>query len=253
MILYFSGTGNSLYAARRLADLTGDSVRPLLSLRETPLEKGEAAVGIVFPVYAWGMPRIVERVLREAAAAVAAAHYIYIVCTCGDDIGMTDVFVNNLLKPYGRRANAVFSVQMRNTYVCLPGFDVDSEETERRKTAAAHARLEKIAVQIRARQSGLTEVVRGAMPRMKSYVLRPLFNRFLTGDRRFKTKHCVGCKHCAAVCPAHNIISNKKGKPKWQGHCYDCLACYHACPHHAIRYGRYTKGKGQVRVPFNGE
>ena len=76
MILYFSGTGNSLYAARRLADLTGDSVRPLLSLRETPLEKGEASVGIVFPVYAWGMPRIVERVLREAAAEVAAAHYI---------------------------------------------------------------------------------------------------------------------------------------------------------------------------------
>ena len=75
MILYFSGTGNSLYAARRLAELTGDDVRPLLSLRETPLEKGAEAVGIVFPVYAWGMPRIVERVLRKAAAAVARVGY----------------------------------------------------------------------------------------------------------------------------------------------------------------------------------
>ena len=62
MILYFSGTGNSGYAARRIADGLG---KPLLCLNDriragdtAPVETGERLV-IVTPTYAWRIPRIV--------------------------------------------------------------------------------------------------------------------------------------------------------------------------------------------------
>ena len=60
MILYFSGTGNSGYAARRIADGLGE---PLLCLNDrikagdtAPVETGERLV-IVKPTYAWRITR----------------------------------------------------------------------------------------------------------------------------------------------------------------------------------------------------
>ncbi len=61
MILYFSATGNSKYAAARLAQATGqelvfipDCIR---SGRDT---FADAAIGIVSPTYDWGLPSIVR-------------------------------------------------------------------------------------------------------------------------------------------------------------------------------------------------
>ena len=63
MVFYFTGTGNSGYAARRIADGLGE---PLLCLNDrikagdtAPVETGEQLV-IVTPTYAWRIPRIVE-------------------------------------------------------------------------------------------------------------------------------------------------------------------------------------------------
>ena len=64
MILYFSGTGNSRYAALRLGELTGE---PVNSINQC-LKEG-AAIGlhsknhyvVVSPVYARRLPRVVER------------------------------------------------------------------------------------------------------------------------------------------------------------------------------------------------
>ena len=74
MILYFSGTGNSGYAARRIADGLGE---PLLCLNDrikagdtAPVETGERLV-IVTPTYAWRIPRIVEDWLLHTELAEA--------------------------------------------------------------------------------------------------------------------------------------------------------------------------------------
>ena len=63
MILYFSGTGNSKYAAERIAKELGDtclSMNDRIKSGDTsPVETGEGLV-IVTPTYAWRIPRIVE-------------------------------------------------------------------------------------------------------------------------------------------------------------------------------------------------
>ena len=63
MIFYFSGTGNSLYAAQKLHEAEkGELIDMAGALNEKRFEyelsEGEK-VGIVFPVYFYGLPTIV--------------------------------------------------------------------------------------------------------------------------------------------------------------------------------------------------
>ena len=67
MILYFSGTGNSEYIARRIAKATGDEI---LSLNERIRNGNAAAVRterlvFVTPTYGWRIPRLVEKWIDE--------------------------------------------------------------------------------------------------------------------------------------------------------------------------------------------
>lgn len=52
MIFYFSGTGNSSWAARQLARLTGDEAYDITHLNELPNMDNVRQIGFVFPVYA---------------------------------------------------------------------------------------------------------------------------------------------------------------------------------------------------------
>ena len=89
MIYYFSGTGNSKWIAQELARLTGDEVQSIAALlSEKPTAgfgENDARIGIVFPIYAWGAPLLVEQFCKKIKLASGA--YPYVVCTCGDEAG----------------------------------------------------------------------------------------------------------------------------------------------------------------------
>lgn len=260
MIYYFSGTGNSEYVARRLGCILNSGVKRMTDCIQPKGEKpfGEKefseALGLVFPVYAWGMPKVVERFVRQIPDAYdgSSTPYIYMVCTCGDDIGRTDCIVRKALQKKGYRLSSVWSVRMPNTYTALPGFDVDGSDVAEKKLDAAKARVEEIGHAVLSRQEDVHDVFPGRFPWMKSYVLRPLFNRFLTGDRKFRVStSCVGCGKCAKVCPLGNVALDGNHRPHWSGNCTTCMACYHHCPSHSIGWGRATRNKGQYVLPQN--
>lgn len=245
MILYFSGNGNSRFVAEALAQTTHDRAVPVT---EAPTDLQDEVLGWVFPVHAWGPPKVLCDFIRRTRPTTCPT-YVYAVCTCGDDVGRTDQLLRKSLHERGIELSSVWSLQMPNTYIGLPGFDVDATDVVERKIQALPPRLVEIASCINRRQTDIVDVVPGAFPWCKSHVLRPLFYKLFTGDRHFSTTpSCTGCGHCTKACPLHNITL-VEGRPVWQGHCTDCLACYHRCPHHAVRFGRWSKGKGQM----NGE
>lgn len=244
MIYYFSGTGNSLHVARHLADALGEQLSPMtLGL---PVQGDlEEAVGLVFPVHAWGIPNVVEAFVRKS---LRGAGFLYAVMTCGDDMGYTDKILDKaLLSACGKTLDAAFSVQMPNTYVCLPGFDVDSNELCKKKLAKEEAVVKEIAAWVSERKS-VRRLTRGSFPWIKTYILRPLFNRFLLTDKYFHVdaSRCISCGRCKKMCPVGNILLDDV--PVWQSQCAGCLACYHACPHHAINFGSMTQKKGQYSI-----
>lgn len=249
MIVYFSGTGNSRFVAEELARLLGESVVCMdCDGGGVRALEGDEGLGIVFPVYAWGLPAIVGKWLK--GMDMSGERYVWTAMTCGDDMGYTDVVLERVI---GRRVNAAFSLQMPNTYVCLPGFDVDSPELAASKVTKTQEMLPRIAEVVGARGE-CRELTRGGLAWMKTYVLRPLFNGLLVTDRFFRASdNCSSCGLCARECPTKDIVM-AKGRPSWLGgECTGCLRCFHRCHRRAIDWGRFTKGKKSnlhvVRLP----
>lgn len=245
MIFCFSGTGNSRYVAEMLSRHLPDEVSEMTNSK--PLNN--EVLGIVFPVYAWGLPNIVEQFLAHSLKEVVKEKpaYVYTVMTCGTDMGYADRLVSSLLKKSGISLDAAFSVIMPNTYVSLPGFDVDSDDAAARKVALASQLVPEIAMKISAKEK-VTEVARGSFPHFKTTILRRFFNRYLMSDKPFHVDdlRCSHCGKCIRQCPVGNITMTEQKQLLWKGKgCTGCLGCYHACPHRAIRYGRWTDNKGQ--------
>lgn len=253
MILCISGTGNSWAVASALQSYLGDDTTRLApGLLNNPskikLNVYDGRIVWVFPIHAWAPMKSMRQVIKQISIDSNSPIKHYMVCTCGDDIGYADKLWRDDIRKRGWTPAGAYSVQMPNTYVFLPGFDVDSTEIAAAKVDNMPARVRKIADSIIAEASA-TDVVRGSWPWTKTRLLRPLFNAFCTSPKRFRTTDaCGGCGHCSRLCPQNNIeIIN--GRPKWGTSCANCLRCYHCCPNHAIRYGKYSEGKGQYYFP----
>lgn len=247
MIVCFSGTGNSRKVAKELAVSLHDSIVEINSDSLSRLAAGEllaltgGRVIWVFPVYAWGLPDVVEEFMANVGfdvEATAVDHWM--VCTCGDDIGHTARLWRRVCARRGWPAKGAFSVAMPNRYVFLPGFNFDKPEVAQAKLEAMPRRVESIARVIAAGFRSADDVVEGSMPALKSGLLRSVFNRCLVSPKGFKvdSSKCNGCSTCANVCPLRNIRM-ADGVPHWSANCTFCTACYFFCPQKAISWRLY--------------
>lgn len=249
MIYYFSGTGNSRYAARYLSRRILEPLRFIpLADAGSEIPAGES-IGFVFPVYSWGVPPLVldfiKRLTDQFWEEIALRQIpIWCVMTCGDEVALAPEMMENALKRRGAVLSSIWSVIMPNNYVILPGFDVDPEDVEKRKLDDSPVRLDEISNGILEHRPTI-DVVRGSMPWIKTKLVYPLFRRWgIFPEKWHVSDKCINCGKCAEVCPLKNITM-EDGKPHWGIHCCSCLACYHNCPVNAIQYSSFTKCKGQ--------
>ena len=253
MILCFSGTGNSRFAATELSqrlnekviELQGDILINPLTIN---IDLGsENRILWIFPIYSWGVPPVVVDFIKTATLNINSFTPHYMICTCGDDIGNAHKQWHKLINHRGWNAQAAFSLTMPNTYTLMKGFDVDSKALEQSKLAEAPKRIAQIAQNIITHVSE-DDVERGSYPWIKTAIIYPYFKRFCMSPRPFhNTDKCISCGKCAKSCPLKNI-SMKEKHPQWGSKCALCLRCYHLCPTQAIAYGKSTKGKGQYNT-----
>lgn len=248
MILWYSGCGNSRFVADTLSKELGDDNMvfiPDAARQGTGLEFGpDEALGIVFPVYSWSVPKLVSEFLRTVSIKGKPA-YIFAACTCGDQTGLTYEHLCKDLSKQGLQLNSFFSFQMPETYINLPGFNLDTPENAKRKIDGTKESLREVIGLIKQRTKGNFDKLRGSKTFLKSNILKPLFYGLLITDRKFRVSDaCIGCGICAKNCPLQNITI-ENDRPKWNGHCTNCMSCYHRCPKNAINFGTATQGKGQ--------
>jgi ferredoxin len=248
MILWYSGCGNSRFVADTLSrELADDNMVfiPEAARLGTTLEFGpDDVLGIVLPVYSWSVPKLVSEFLRTASIK-GKPTYIFAACTCGDQTGLTYEHLCKDLSKQGLQLDAFFSFQMPETYINLPGFELDTPENAARKINGTKESLKEAVKLIKERAQGNYDRLKGGSSFLKSNILKPLFYGLLITDRKFRVSDaCIGCGICAKSCPLQNITI-ENDRPKWNGHCTNCMSCYHRCPKNAINFGKNTVGKGQ--------
>ncbi len=248
VIYYFTGTGNSLAAARTIATVLGDcELVSIASLRNTSGDIIPAAdrVGIIAPVYDLGLPAIVAEFAGRLN--LTKTGYTFAVLTMGGTGASALHQMNEIvMKKNGRPLDAAWVVRMVGNFIPLYSPPGDSKvETA---LAGADAQLRDIALRI---DTGIA--VRPGFSPLSSFLKCLVYNGFIRtiheSDRQFVSdENCTRCGTCATVCPVKNITMVDE-TPEWQHHCELCLACLNLCPAHAIQWGPKTKARGRYRHP----
>ena len=239
MILYFTGTGNSQYAAEYLNSILEKdivSINECMKKGEHPEFETEESYIFVLPTYAWRIPRVVEEFIRKST--FRGAKDVWFVLTCGDSIGNAGAYAKKLCEEKGLNYRGMADVIMPENFITM--FQAPTEEEEPLIMEMARRRLKSVA-EIILRGHDLTQKCKKSG--LLSSVVNPVFYKVCVSDKAFYTKeNCVGCGFCEEICPLQNIRL-ENGKPVWKGDCTQCMACICGCPAEAIEYGKKSAGK----------
>ena len=212
MIFYFSATGNCRYVAERAAAATGGrcvSITACMQAGElafTPRD-GEM-VGIVSPVYFWGLPSIVNAFLERLI--LGRPEYLWFAATYGTTTGQAGRFVSEHLCAKGLRLDARFSVRMPDSWT--PMFDLSDKAKVQRTNLAAEPQIDALIAHIRRRDRG--DFMRAKVPLPAVRVYYPHYERARRTGYFAVTDACVGCGLCARNCPV-SAIEIRDGRPVW--------------------------------------
>ena len=241
MILYFSGTGNSKYAAQRIADALDE---PLCSMNDriksgdtAPVETGERLI-IFTPTYAWRIPRIVRDWLLNTT--LTGAKQAWFVMTCGGEIGNAGKYNHALCQEKGLTCMGTAQLVMPENYIAM--FNAPQPEEARQTVAKAEPDIDRAIAAIAAGEQ-FPPTRNNLYDRFMSGPVNPIFYSFFVKAKAFTVSDaCVGCGQCAERCPMNNITL-QNGRPVWGGSCTHCMACICYCPTEAIEYGKKSPGK----------
>lgn len=251
MVLYFSGTGNSAYVAKKIAKGVQDEAVSLNDrIRSGDHTKRDSETPWVFvvPTYGWRIPRIVQDWIERAD--LHGNRQAYFVMTCGGDIGNAGKYVKELCEKKGLLYMGCLEVVMPENYVAM--FSVPDEAKARKIIEKAEPVIAGAVELVRDRKA-FPERKAGIGARISSGAVNSMFYPLFVHAKKFyATPECVGCSVCAKVCPLKNVTM-EKGRPKWGDNCTHCMACICKCPKEAIEYGKKTKGKTRYQCPVKAE
>lgn len=246
MIFYFSGTGNSQLAAKQVAEITADEVvfiNPLLRDEERRTFCSKRPLVFVAPTYAWRLPRVVERWIRQTR--FEGSREAYFILTCGGGCANAAAYAQKLCANKGLRFCGLASVVMPENYVAM--FQTPSEAESRSITEKAKPEIAALAGRIQRGETFPQEAVSFG-GRLLSGPVNALYYPLVVHDRGFTVSDgCISCTKCAQRCPLGNI-DMVNGRPVWKGNCTHCMACIGGCPTEAIEYKSNSKGKRRYYI-----
>lgn len=241
MILYYSGTGNSKYVAKKISSITNDEIVNLnekIKRNETLPIQNTKRVIFVTPTYAWRIPRILKKWIEAVTFEKGVS--VYFVLTCGDEIGNADKYNKSLGNKKGLNYMGTGEVIMPENYIAM--FEVPSIEKSKLIIDDAQSSIDKIARAILNDEKISKEKI-CFVDRLKSDIVNPVFYfKYVNSKTYYYTDKCIGCGKCVELCPVNNI-KLVNDKPVWMNSCTHCMACACYCPQEAIETGDKSIGK----------
>lgn len=239
MVLFFTGTGNSRYIARKIAEITGDgiiSIGERIKAGDSSPVKSKMPLVFVGPVYAGRFPRIMDEYIRQVEFTTSSSAYFVAACAATPYIAET--YAEKICGEKTLLFKGFNSIVMPQGYIAMGG--TQSKEVNDKILAEAEPKIIKTAELIRDGRPLPKEPMGSAV---MSKILNPIMYSIMISAKGFAyTDKCSGCGKCAKLCPLNNI-KLKDGKPVWGKNCTHCMACIAGCPQEAVEYGKKTIGK----------
>lgn len=231
VIYYFSGTGNSLHAATKIAEEIGGA--EIVSVRCAPenvsAEKCDV-IGFVCPVYEWDIPGTMKTFVTNLK--INSNAYIFMVATYIAIHGKSFETMEQLLNAKGAHLSYSRAIRcVASQCIAYPPFP-----PEKLMIPYMEKSIKRTGTEIRAKKQR-------AYPHM-SFLTRKLYTKIMTPymevekeyDKGFFTDDkCTGCGVCSKVCPTQNITLQEK-HPTWNHHCHGCNACVAYYPTKAVQF-----------------
>lgn len=248
IIYYFSGTGNSLKIAKDLAEKLDDcELVPIAKVwQKDRIVATCEKVGFIFPLYYWGLPRIVYDFIEKIE--LDNTNYLFAVITKdGDMDGIPLIQIERILSEKSKILSAGFFIKMPNNNIIVNDI-LNTEEEQKEKLEEAKKQVDNIYKIIE--ENKIIEIITTKKRKKTLEKLNKTFRVNVYENDRFfyADENCTSCCICEQVCPVNNIILID-GKPQWQHKCQQCLACINYCPEKSIQYGDKTLKKGRYHHP----
>jgi len=232
-IYFFTGTGNSLKIASDLAEKLEDcELVPIAKvLQQDQIVATSEKVGFIFPLYYWGLPRIVYDFIEKIE--LDNTNYLFAVVTKdGDMEGIPLIQIEQLLSEKSKPFSAGFFINMPNNNIVDD--ILNSEEISQEKLKDAKNQVDRIYKIIE--ENKVLEIE----PAKRTRSIEKL-------NKGFRDNVCENDKFFYADDNCNSILVG--GKPQWQHKCQQCLACISYCPEQSIQYGDKTLEKGRYHHP----
>ena len=236
-IYYYTGTGNSLWTARKLGErLGGAELISMKKSRDPLIPAGCDHLGLVFPVHIFGLIGAVREFVDRLKSENRL--YVFAVAVNAGALARTLLQLDKALRRKGLSLQAGFSLILPSNYI--PWGGPGSQEQIEQSIRDAENRIGEIAGFVKAGREGSIEKGRLWQNILFTGIYRMTFPIIYRMDRSFWVDgRCTSCGICVEVCSVHNVELSE-GRPAWLGHCEQCLACLQWCPQEAIQFGKST-------------
>ena len=248
MILYFSGTGNSTFIAKKIAEDLQDEllcINDRMKRKDNSLVETQQPLVFVLPTYAWRIPRVVERWITMTE--FGNNRNAYFIMTCGSDIGNAQKYLSVLCEKKNFIFQGVKDIIMPENYIAL----YDAPELAEAKQIIERAiPFIKECVKIISSKGSFQKTKVSVSDKIKSSIVNNSFYPIVVKADKFKADDkCTSCGKCVRECPLNNIQLVEK-RPVWGKNCTHCMACICKCPVAAIEYGKSSVGKPRYQCPL---
>ena len=242
MIIYFSGTGNSLTIAKTIAAGLNEPLRSMNEAKELKTIN-DSIIGFVFPVHNYDIPPMLKAVIEKLV--FPSVTYAFGIITHGGDKGNTLFSLKRLMKEKGSDLHYQNDVLMPVNSRIM--YDMLTDKIEER-IRASKPKCEAIVKDVRARKHNAQKIRKKPLIAVMHHLAETsLVKKRMTP--KVDPDLCINCGICQRVCPVNNI-SILDGKAFIGDRCEQCTTCMHWCPQVAIHYGnRRVRQEQQYHNP----
>ncbi len=223
-IFYFTSTGNCLYVAKRI----GGTLYSIPQLMKTnTVQFKDDVIGIVFPIYGFGMPGIVRRFLEKVSWE---AEYSFAIATYGNMTGAVLHNLDRIALKRGIRFDYRNTLLMVDNY--LPNFKVE-DQLAKLPGKKVEENLSVLLQDIKSRKGNKPKT--GTLQKISTVLIQAGSKLFMNGEQAqgyLVNDQCTKCGICSRVCPTGNIRVGDQ--VVFLDRCEACLGCVHLCPQNAI-------------------